>query len=60
MCQAISSRSRSSGARPVAVWNALADPREVLEQRAVLGWSARRITGQLHGAVLAVVRPVPA
>jgi AcrR family transcriptional regulator len=40
----------------VAVWNALADPREVLEQRAVLEWPAQRITDHLHGAVLAVIR----
>jgi AcrR family transcriptional regulator len=38
----------------VAVWNALADPREVLEQRTVLRWSARRIADHLHRAVLAV------
>jgi AcrR family transcriptional regulator len=40
----------------VAVWNALADPREVLDQRTVLGWSAARIARRLHGTVLAVVR----
>jgi AcrR family transcriptional regulator len=44
----------------VAVWNALADPREVLEQRGVLRWSARRITDHLHSAVLAVVAGRPA
>jgi AcrR family transcriptional regulator len=38
----------------VAVWNALADPREVLEQGLVLGWGAERITDQLHRAVLAI------
>jgi AcrR family transcriptional regulator len=41
----------------LAVWNALADPREVLEQRAVLRWSARRIADHLHRAVLAVTTP---
>jgi AcrR family transcriptional regulator len=40
----------------VAVWNALADPREVLEQRVVLKWRAKRITDRLHGAVLALAR----
>jgi AcrR family transcriptional regulator len=40
----------------VAVWNALADPREVLDQRTVLGWSPAGIARRLHGTVLAVVR----
>jgi AcrR family transcriptional regulator len=54
-----------SGAPPadlayvVAVWNALADPREVLDQRAALKWSARRIADHLHRAVLAVVGRLP-
>jgi AcrR family transcriptional regulator len=39
----------------VAVWNALADPREVLDQRAVLKWPAPRIIDHLHAAVLAAV-----
>ncbi len=39
----------------VAVWNALADPREVLEQRGALNWSAPTIARRLHEAVLAVV-----
>ena len=51
-----------SGATPaelayaVAVWNALADPREVLDQHAVLGWPARRIADHLLEAVLALAR----
>jgi AcrR family transcriptional regulator len=40
----------------VAVWNALADPREVLDQRTVLCWSAARIARRLSETVLAVVR----
>lgn len=40
----------------IAVWNALADPREVLDQRAVLEWSAQQIADRLHGAVLAALR----
>jgi len=39
----------------IAVWNALADPREVLDQRVVLKWSARRIADRLHATVLAAV-----
>lgn len=39
----------------VAVWNALADPREVLDQRAVLDWPADRIADRLHGAVRGAV-----
>lgn len=50
-----SGASASDLSYAVAVWNALADPREVLDQRAMLRWSARRITDHLHSAVLAAV-----
>lgn len=51
--------SSADVAYAVAVWNALADPREVLEQRVVLKWPARRIIDHLHSAVLAVVGRPP-
>lgn len=35
----------------LAVWNALADPREILDQHATLAWSARRIADSLHRSV---------
>jgi AcrR family transcriptional regulator len=37
----------------IAVWNALADPREVLDQSVVLGWAADEIADRVHGAVCA-------
>ena len=40
----------------LALWNALADPREVLDQHGALGWSAARIAGRLHGSVVAATR----
>lgn len=36
-----------------AVWNALADPREVLDQHATLGWDSAEIAGRLHAATVA-------
>ncbi len=54
--------SRSAGVRSsdglsylVAVWNALADPREVLDQYSTLGWSPARIAGHLERSVEAVI-----
>jgi len=39
----------------LSIWNALSDPREVLDQTSTLSWSPERITSHLHEAVLAVV-----
>lgn len=39
----------------LAVWNALADPREVLDQRRVLGWSPERIAARLHATLVAAI-----
>jgi AcrR family transcriptional regulator len=54
--------SRSAGDPPseelsylVAVWNALADPREILDQYSTLGWSPARIAGNLERSVKAVI-----
>lgn len=47
--------SREELSYVLAVWNALADPREVLDQHETLGWSAPRITRNLYSAVRAVI-----
>jgi AcrR family transcriptional regulator len=39
----------------LAVWNALADPREILDQRASLGWPPDEIAERLQVAVLAAI-----
>ena len=39
----------------LAVWNALADPREILDQRASLGWPPDEIAERLQVAVRAVI-----
>lgn len=36
----------------ISVWNALADPREILDQHLSLGWPAARVVEHLQGAVL--------
>ena len=41
----------------VSIWNALADPREILDQRTTLGWSARRIAERLNSSVVGALRP---
>lgn len=39
----------------VALWNAIADPREILDQRSSLGWGARKIAERLHRTVAAAL-----
>jgi AcrR family transcriptional regulator len=42
----------------ISVWNALADPREILDQHLTLGWSAAQVVEHLQDAVLRLaVRP---
>lgn len=59
--RAVLARTSSAGvteeelAYALSIWNALADPREVLDQTDALSWSPERITGHLHEAVLAVI-----
>jgi AcrR family transcriptional regulator len=40
----------------LAVWNALADPREILDQRQALGWSSARLSDNLCRTVRAAIR----
>lgn len=40
----------------LAVWNALADPREILDQRRVLGWSGAHLSESLCRTVRAAIR----
>jgi AcrR family transcriptional regulator len=40
----------------LAVWNALADPREVLDQRQALGWSGAHLSDNLCRTVRAAIR----
>ena len=40
----------------LAVWNALADPREVLDQREALGWSRAQLSDNLCRTVRAAIR----
>lgn len=44
----------------LAVWNALADPREVLDQHVTLSWPAGRIVDHLHRSVIAISRSLAA
>jgi AcrR family transcriptional regulator len=39
----------------LAVWNAVSDPREVLDLRGTLRWSAQRITQYVHAATVAAL-----
>ena len=39
----------------VSLWNAMADPREILDQRTTLGWSTQKIAGHLHASLMAAV-----
>ena len=48
-------RALGSDEYALSVWNALADPREVLDQHATLGWPAQRIAARLHTSVRAVI-----
>ncbi len=43
----------------LAAWNALADPREILDQHATLGWTRHQLAENLCSAVGAVVRRHP-
>jgi AcrR family transcriptional regulator len=38
----------------VSVWNALSDPREVVDLSTTLGWSSRRIIEHLQGSLIAI------
>jgi AcrR family transcriptional regulator len=40
----------------LAVWNALADPREILDQRQALGWPAEHLSDNLCRTVRAAIR----
>ncbi len=55
-CRALTGRSPSAHelSYVLAVWNVLADPREILDQHRTLGWSAARIADTLHRSLTAV------
>ena len=56
-CQALTGKSPSANelSYVLAVWNALADPREILDQHRTLGWPPARIADNLHRSLTAVV-----
>jgi AcrR family transcriptional regulator len=56
-CLALTGESPSANelSYVLAVWNVLADPREILDQRRSLGWPPARIAENLHRSLRAVV-----
>ena len=56
-CLALTGRppSKNELSYVLAVWNALADPREILDQHQTLGWPPARIADNLHRSIKAVV-----